>query len=89
MVDWKSITALVAFGASASLLMTENPFSLAIYPINLVQSAIEPLSEAESGEIELLDCLELSAADIADGTIVDVQVSDQVFDGGSVSYLSQ
>lgn len=89
MADWKSISALLAFGAAASMLMTTNPFSLAFYPIGFAQSAIEPLSEEESGEIDFLNCLEQSASDLEDGTIVDVQVSDQVFDGGSVSYLAQ
>ena len=89
MADWKSLIALAGFGVSASLLMTANPFSLAIYPFGLVQQAIEPLSESEAGEIDFLNCLEESASGLDDGTVVDVQVSDQVFDGGSVSYLSQ
>lgn len=89
MSNWKSAAGLVSFGAVASLLMTSNPFSLVTYPIDFLQSLAEPMSEAERGETEFLDCLEESAIYLEDGSIVDVRVSDKVFDGGSVQYLAQ
>ena len=89
MSNWKSAAGLVSFGAAASLLMTSNPFSLVTYPIDFWQSSVRPMSEAERVETEFLNCLEEAAIDLTDGSIVDVRVSEKVFDGGSVSYLSQ
>ena len=89
MSNWTSAAGLISFGAAASLLMTSNPFSFVTYPIGFWQSSVKPMSESERVETEFLKCLEESAVNLRDGSIVDVKVSDKVFDGGSVSYLSQ